>query len=303
MAGFRTHQSHVASRVRPAESWSESFLQVDVSDLPKEHDWRNHQGQNYVDPVVDQGSCGSCYAVATTSMINSRIRIMTKNRNKMNLDYNQILKCNRYSQGCAGGFPYLVEKYAQDFGLTKSGKCAMSEEELKQLGEGSQAAKDQDTVVRVTDFGYVGGYYGGTTTKKMMHEIYHNGPVTVGINGGYELMHYESGIFIQTGEGEGHVKNDFEQVEHAVVVVGWAYDNGKSGAQHWIVKNSMGADWGEKGYFRIRLGGDTDAVTSLVTAAKPVLGNADYFNREEARYLINKSETLLKKASAVLAAN
>jgi len=44
-------------------------------------------------------------------------------------------------------------------------------------------------------------------------------------------------------------------------------------------------------------------VTSLVTAAKPVLGNADYFNREEARYLINKSETLLKKASAVLAAN
>merc|ERR1712072_600742 len=37
-----------------------SFLQEggedSVEDLPKIHDWRNHEGQNYVGPMVNQGS-------------------------------------------------------------------------------------------------------------------------------------------------------------------------------------------------------------------------------------------------------
>merc|ERR1712072_1655403 len=47
---------------------------VDVSDLPKQLDWRNKDGHNYITPVVNQGSCGSCYAVAVTDMIQTRAR-------------------------------------------------------------------------------------------------------------------------------------------------------------------------------------------------------------------------------------
>jgi len=193
------------------------------------------------------------------------------------------VQCNQYSQGCAGGFPFLVEKFAYEFGLTKSGKCAKSESQLKkhrELGE-TDEADASEPYVRVTNFGYVGGYYGGTTVKEMMKEVYKNGPIVVGINGGYELMHYDSGVFIQTGEGtgEGKVKNDFETVDHAVVVVGWG--KGDDGSKHWIIKNSFGAGWGEKGYFRIPLKGDMDGITSLVTQATPVLGNAEYFQKSE----------------------
>lgn len=246
------------------------LLQVSEDNYPKSFDWRQKDGQNYIDAVVDQGSCGACYAHSSLSMINSRIRIATKNRVKPSFSVGQILSCNRYSQGCAGGFPYLVEKYAQEFGLTKSGSCAKSSKQLeahRELGEDDEAEK-HDPFVRVSHYGYVGGYYGGTRTAQMMHEVYHNGPIVVGLNGGFELMHYESGIFIQTGEGEGKIRNDFESVSHAVMVVGWG-EHGKD--KYWILKNSFGANWGENGYFRIPRGGDADGITSLVTYAKPVL--------------------------------
>jgi len=256
MAGFRAAQS------RPQKQHGESLIELDTSDLPKSFDWRNVDGNNYVDNVVQQ-ACGSCYAVSTVSMINSRIRIMTKNREKPQLPYNQVLSCDRLNQGCAGGYPFLVEKYAQEFGLTKSGQCAKSATELRDLGE---AAAGSDAYVRVKEFGYVGGYYGGTTTKQMMQELHANGPIVVGLNGGFELMHYESGVFVETGEGtgEGKIRNDFERVEHAVLAVGWGED--ANGKQHWILKNSFGPGWGEHGYFRIPLGGDADGILSLVSA-------------------------------------
>jgi len=284
IAGFRPAKLKRLNTIPRDNVFLEEF-EKEVSDLPANFDWRNKDGQNYVDPVINQ-ACGSCYAVSTTSMINSRIRIMTKNRQKPRIPYNQVLACDRYNQGCAGGYPYLVEKFTQDMGLTTSGKCAKSKQELNELGEG--ATKDQHTpFVRMKSYGYIGGYYGGTTTAQMMRELHANGPIVVGLNGGYELMHYESGIFIETGEGntdsaekQKGIRNDFESVDHAVLVVGWGTDK-NSNKKHWIIKNSFGSGWGENGYFRVPLGGDVDGITSLTSAGKPVLGDESFFNEAE----------------------
>ena len=43
--------------------------------LPSQWDWRNVSGRSYLDPVIDQGTCGSCYVVATTHMLAARYRI------------------------------------------------------------------------------------------------------------------------------------------------------------------------------------------------------------------------------------
>jgi C1A family cysteine protease len=47
--------------------------------MPKCFDWRNVNGTNYDTPIKRQGDCGSCYAVAMLSAVESRIRISTNN--------------------------------------------------------------------------------------------------------------------------------------------------------------------------------------------------------------------------------
>jgi len=42
----------------------------------------------------------------------------------------------------------------------------------------------------------VGGYYGAANEQKMMHEIYHKGPIVVAINAAPDLYYYSSGVFI-----------------------------------------------------------------------------------------------------------
>ena len=57
-------------------------------------------------------------------------------------------------------------------------------------------------------------------------------------------MNYKSGIYSKG-------KNAELLGGHAVKIVGW----GKEGdTEYWVVANSWGEEWGEKGYFRIAFG-------------------------------------------------
>lgn len=87
--------------------------------LPLDFDWRNVDGTNYDSPVRKQGECGSCYAIAATSVMESRIRIKSNNRLKPLLSPSSIISCSRYNQGCYGGYPYLVGKFAKEFGFVE----------------------------------------------------------------------------------------------------------------------------------------------------------------------------------------
>lgn len=76
--------------------------------------------------------------------------------------------------------------------------------------------------------------------------------------------------------------NHWEKTTHAVLVVGWG-KNDKEG-KYWIVKNSWGPNWGEKGFFRIKRGVDSCAIESMAVAASPTLGDGQFF-AEKMRHL------------------
>ncbi|RWS21561.1 dipeptidyl peptidase 1-like protein, partial [Leptotrombidium deliense] len=86
---------------RPSPSKVTDEVKRIADSLPKEFDWRNVNGVNYVTPVRNQGSCGSCYAFSSVGMIEARLRVATHNSIDIQLSPQDVVSCSRYSQeGC-----------------------------------------------------------------------------------------------------------------------------------------------------------------------------------------------------------
>jgi cathepsin C len=246
-----------------------------VEDFPSGWDWRNHNGQNFINDAYDQGFCGSCWAVAASDVLSARVAIATNNTLRPQISAQEMLTCSNpfYAQACGGGFPYLGFKYVQDYGIGTSdcykysgdGKsCQLPE--LKKKDSGHCGAKSR---IGVKDYYYVGGGYGGGNVVAMMHEIMTNGPISVCITPSSQFQHYSTGIFEEDETLNELQLNPFQAVTHAVVIVGWG--TGSNGKKYWICKNSEGKAWGDNGFFYVPLGKNAMSIENMPTAATVIL--------------------------------
>ena len=84
------------------------------------------------------------------------------------------------------------------------------------------------------------------------------GPIHTGFTVYEDFMQYKSGIYQHTsGSSLGG---------HAVVIIGYGSENG---INYWIIQNSWGPEWGEQGYFRIKMG--EVGIDSYAVVGTPVL--------------------------------
>ena len=238
-------------------------------DLPSSFNWANIEGVNFDSPVKKQGECGSCYTLALLSTFESRLRIKSNNRIKVNLSSSNVLGCSRTNQGCSGGYPFLVGKHGLEFGFVEE-SCQPYEEDDKTC----KSLCYEEKTYKAKSYGYVGGYDGACNEEEMMHEIYKNGPIVVAINATPELYYYKSGIFHSNtlkkeGESEKNMRA-WEYTNHAVVAIGWGeeYIDDKL-EKYWILKNSWGDSWGEKGYFRLSRGVNMASVEAQAVYVNP----------------------------------
>ena len=83
----------------------------EVGGLPTKFDWRSNGG-NFVTPVRDQGSCGSCWAFATTAALESKALIYF-NRPGATTNFSEqiVLSCtpphSDGSNNCDGGYAMM----------------------------------------------------------------------------------------------------------------------------------------------------------------------------------------------------
>jgi cathepsin C len=97
-----------------------------------------------------------------------------------------------------------------------------------------------------------------------MKELYENGPIVISFEPSYQFMHYKSGIYDSLKENwthQGATKPEWEKVDHSVIAVGWGYDE-KLKKNYWLIQNTWGEHWGEKGYFKMIRGIDRDNIES-----------------------------------------
>jgi len=82
----------------------------------------------------------------------------------------------------------------------------------------------------------------------MVSAILNIGPVSMAYEVKSDFMRYRSGIY--KNDNCGTTVND---VNHAVLATGVGFDIDKK-MSYFIVKNSWGVKWGDKGYFKIQEG-------------------------------------------------
>jgi len=244
-----------------------SFLQRGLS-LPQRFDWSESGGIDYLEPVMDQADCGSCYAASSVRMLTARHKIGMNNTELLPWSISFPLHCSEYNQGCKGGYGFLLSKWSGDVGLVPAtcmryntqGSCKL-ECDLASLGSKRY---------RVGNHRYVGSYYGQKNAQMIQEELFHNGPLVVGLEPDDDFMFYSDGIFQSSKKASAVNKSDglalfeWEKVDHAVLLVGWGEEDGKP---YWRIQNSWGPDWGEDGFFRIARGVDEAAIESSAEAA------------------------------------
>ena len=244
---------------KPAKVKTSTLL--GARDLPDSFDWRNVSGVNYLSPIRNQGNCGSCYAFGSMAMLEARIRIITNGSVQPVFSTQDVVGCSNYSQGCDGGFPYLIAgKYAEDYGVVE-------EECFPYLGRDSACLTNQNCIrYYSTKYYYVGGFYGACSEEGMKMELVKNGPFSVSFEVYNDFENYKGGIYQHTALKDGF--NPWEITNHVVLIVGYGEDNGQ---KYWSVKNSWGTEWGEGGYFRIARGTDECSIESMAVAVTPLV--------------------------------
>lgn len=156
--------------------------------------------------------------------------------NLLTLSEQQVLDCSGAGD-CRSGYTYDAFDYAIKQGITtdQCGKlaCYPAYEANK---KSCRAVQGKHPVVKINGKARVP--YGNEAALKQ--RVYAQ-PVSVLIEASRDLQLYKEGVF---GGACGTAQN------HAVVAVG--YGEAQDRTKYWIVKNSWGTGWGEKGYVRMK---------------------------------------------------
>lgn len=251
-----------------------SFRQFNntITEVPKEFSWKDKMSK-----PRSQGSCGSCYAVSTLSMLEARIRknypdLVNKyfsDTNELSLSSKHALKCSVYNQGCDGGYAYLVMKFFNEFEMLLD-KCY----DRSSCGKKCKDANLEKLQLSVKNYHYIGGSYGKCSEEAILNEVYQNGPIVVSFEPDYSFMFYKSGIYFSPNNNwmtNNLSKPEWQKVDHSVVLVGWGEEivEGKA-VKYWLLQNSWGSNWGENGYFKLMRGVDHLGIESICEAAEPI---------------------------------
>ncbi|KAK7342422.1 hypothetical protein VNO80_25373 [Phaseolus coccineus] len=212
--------------------WKEtetSFRYDSVTKIPATVDWRK---RGAVTSIKDQGTCGSCWAFSTVATIEG-LHHITKGE-LVSLSEQELVDCVRGdSDGCNGGY---VED-AFEFLAKKGGIASERNYPYKGVTKSCKVKKESHGVAKIKGYEKVPG----NSEKALLKAVAHQ-PVSAYVEaGGSAFQFYSSGIF--TGKCG-------TEIDHSVTVVG--YGKAGDGTKYWLVKNSWGTEWGEKGYIRMK---------------------------------------------------
>lgn len=199
--------------------------------LPESINWKD---MGAVTEIKDQGQCGSCWSFSATGALEGQH--FRKTGVLVSISEQNLVDCSASygNKGCHGGWMNQAFQYIKD-------------------NDGIDTEKSYPYHARVDNCKYNAQNSGATVVGfsniargnevALQQAISNIGPISVAIDASNpSFMFYRSGIYYDK-----HCSP--QNLNHAVLVVG--YGNNANNIPYYIVKNSWGTTWGDRGFFKI----------------------------------------------------
>lgn len=242
VAGFNRHGGQFLGQVRSTV-------------VPEEKSWMH---LNAVKQNINQEACGSCWAVATSIMLQANAEINGYNRS---FSAQELVNCvpNPHNcggnGGCTGSTVELAMNWVMSQGLETLDStpyvgtdqaCAKTSPALLSTDQDGISLEDMIAVgfhpaKGLASAGLKLGLQGWERLPEneyqpLLRAVAEHGPVAVSVAAdAWEA--YGSGIFDSCDSNA--------EIDHAVTLVGYGND-GVRNAKYWTIKNSWGTSWGEE---------------------------------------------------------
>jgi len=211
---------------------------ADVSTLASSIDW---VAQGSVTPVKDQGQCGSCWSFSATGAMEGAYK--NKKGTLPSLSEQNFVDCDNRSNGgsdlgCNGGLMDSAFSWAKkNGGLCTEAAYPYTSGTTKKSGTCNQ------TSCKKAEYAPIGYTDVAKKIDSAMMSALALGPVSIAIEADQSAFQlYKSGVF--TGACG-------TNLDHGVLAVGYGTEGGKD---FYLVKNSWGTSWGDKGYIKLGRG-------------------------------------------------
>ena len=238
--GYKVNKKNSGEIVRLSRA--ENAVPYTRESLPVSVDWRQKKA---VTAVKDQKECGSCWVFGTVGALEG-YRVLKQNTTLKSLSEQLVGSCNGGEPMCEGGLPGKVYSY-----LKANNNLMCSEESFPYTsgnGEDKACTIACMTACEKVKIPEVEPRYIEPGDDLGVMKALQDGPVTVSINASRKSFHlYKEGVY-----DDPECSNLVTTLDHAVLLVGYGETVQK--VPYWIVKNSWGEEWGEKGYIRMRRG-------------------------------------------------
>merc|ERR1711879_677130 len=177
-----------------------------------------------------------------------------KTQKLLSLSEQELVDCDHNDDhGCQGGLPSNAFKYMVS---SKVGLESESTYPYVGLRGGKCHQQKADEVVFISSWKQI-----STDEDQIAAALIQHGPLSIGINAG-PMQWYMGGI-----ADPWSILCNPKSLDHGVAIVGF----GSESKPYWTIRNSWGASWGEKGYYRIVRGKGKCGLNTMVTTA--IIGN------------------------------
>eukprot|EP00644_Phytophthora_capsici_P014139 jgi/Phyca11/99090/e_gw1.3.867.1 len=193
-----------------------------------------------VAPIQSQGSCGSCWAFATVSVVESAQCISNGKTSLTKYSEQQLVSCNTQNWGCNGGAPVYALDYVLQNGLCTENSYPYTSDS-RYAEACSSSCNKQDTGIT--------GYSQLQGEKELLSAIDEH-PVIVAVASGNNVWKQYTGGVVASCESW--------DLDHAVVAVGYDSSSIK-------IRNSWGTYWGEDGYIRLARSSSSEGTCGVIS--------------------------------------